>query len=490
MFLPRINLMKKSILFACIFFCGLSLTVHAADLIEVYNQAQNSDTIFQQAIAERLSTKEGVPITAAGLLPNIAIQGNASLTRTGVSGTDLSTFDNLGTLYPRNTTTRAYNIALTVSQAIFDFSKYSSVAGAVARSKAADATLNSALQNLMVRTATAYFNVLRDEDNVLYSEASKRAFEEQLSQIQEQYNVGLKTITDLYTAQASYDSAVARVIAAETELTNDRENLRVITGIYYPHLLTLSENFPLLTPQPADIEAWVRIAQLQNWAIRRAQYYVESGLHNIRQQFAGHLPTIYFQGQVNRSYSNNLNHYRNLIERNGPGTQTNRQAALTFNVPLFSGGAVTAQTNRATYDYQVAQQQLERTIRNTLNTTRQSYLGIISGKSQINADIQTIKSTISSLHGMEASYQVGTETLYNVLNQQQKVYEAQTQYAKDRYNFVINILLLKQAAGTLSFDDLRGINAWLIDRNASSVNKKTLLKRYRHKKIVKKKKVK
>ena len=136
----------------------------------------------------------------------------------------------------------------------------------------------------------------------------------------------------------------------------------------------------------------------------------------------------------------------------------------------MSGGGNIAQTKQAVYNYQNAQQQLDQTTRNTLNSTRQSYLGIVAGISQISADKEAIKSSISSLQGMEESYKVGTETLVDVLNQQQKVFQAQTQYAKDRYAFVNNVLALKQAAGTLSFDDLRAINAWLYEKDASDVN--------------------
>lgn len=440
---------------------------HAADLLEVYEQAQMSDPIFQQAIAQRMATKEGVPITLAALLPNIRGLIRPSVTRTGFSGTNLTpVISSSGEIiYPRNTTIRAYTMALTITQTIFDATRLLAFTQAVAISKGADATLNAALQNLMTRVATAYFNVLKDEDNLRYSEASKRAYAEQLAQMEQQYKVGLKTITDVYTAQASYDLAVATVIAAQSTLTNDRENLRVITGRYYPHLLTLSEDFPLITPQPADIEEWVNIAQAQNWSIKASQYSVEAALQNIKKQFAGHVPTINVQGTVDRFYTLNLNNYLVLLNRNGPGTQTDRQIALNVEIPIFSGGGVIAQTDRATYEYQVEQQRLEQTVRNTLNTARQSYLGILSGVSQINADKQAIKSNISSLEGMEASYRVGTETLYDVLNQQQKVFQAQTQYARDRYAFVNNIFALKQAAGTLSFDDLGAINQWLIERN-------------------------
>ncbi|SRR5579883_23590 len=456
---------KKILFFIAAFFSFQS--AKAADLLEVYQQALISDPTYQQAIAQRLATKEGVPISVASILPNIALSANPSVTRSGYAGSALQT-DVTGTnpLTPRNNTVRAYTLTLSVTQTVFDFGKFSGVAGATATSKSADATLNAALQDLMVRVANAYFAVLRDEDNLSYSEASKLAYGQQLDQIKQQFKVGLKTITDVYTAQASYDSAVASYIQAQTTLANDRENLRVITGTYYPHLSSLSENFPLITPQPVDVEKWVKTAQLQNWSIKSSQYSVDAARQAIHQQFAGHLPTVSVEGSLQREYSENINDYNNVITENGPGTQTNRTIMLNINVPIFEGGGVVAQTNQAVYNYQVAQQQLEQTMRNTVNTTRQSYLSILQGVSQVGADKQAIKSNISSLAGMEASYRVGTETLVDVLNQRQKLYQAQTQYATDRYAFVNNVLALKQAAGTLSFDDLRAINAWLIKDKA------------------------
>lgn len=450
---------KKIILFILSGICTLS--VHGADLLQVYAEAQLSDPIFQQAIAQRLSTKEGVPISVGSLLPNIIFKATPSVTRSGFSGTNILQIAG-GQLSPRNTTTRAYSMTLTITQTIFNYTQFSTVAAAYALSKGADATLNASLQNLMTRVATAYFNILKDEDNLQYSKATKLAYREQLDQAQQQYDVGLKTITDVYTARASYDSAVANFIAAQNTLDNDRENLRVITGRYYTHLSKLSEKFPLLTPKPVNIEAWVKVAERQNWSIKASQYNVENNLQLVKKQFAGHLPTLTLQGTLDRLYSDNVNGYNALLDRNGPATETDRQIALNLVVPIFSGGTISAQTHQANYNYQYAQQQLEQTIRNTINQTRQSYLGILAGISQIKADKQAIKSSVSSLNGMEASYRVGTETLVDVLNQQQKLYQAQTQYTTDRYNFVNNILALKKAAGTLSFDDLYALNAWLI----------------------------
>jgi len=452
--------MKKSILII-IFGFIYSLSAHAADLLDVYQQALCSDPIYQQAISQRLATKEGVPISLSALLPNIVVTANPAIVRSAYSGANVQVFHYL----PPNNTQRSYELALTATQTVFNYSQYFNLRASIATSKSADAILNSALQDLMVRTSSAYFAVLRDEENLQYNEASKIAFGQQLDQIRQQYKVGLRTITDVYTAQASYDTAVANYIAAQTTLSNDRENLRVITGVYYPHLAKLSGNFPLVSPQPADIDEWVHRTIHQNWSIKAAQFNVENAKQTYQQQLGGHFPTVSLEGQLDRIYTDNINGYNNLALRPGPSTEVDRRVMLNINFPVFQGGNVVAETNQAGYNYNIAQQQLEQTIRTSVNTARQSYLNLIAGICQISADKQAIKSTQSSLQGMQASYEVGTETLVDVLNQRQRVVQSQTQYATDRYNFVNTILSLKQAAGTLSFDDLRAINSWLIHNN-------------------------
>lgn len=436
------------------------LSASAANLLAVYQDALASDPIYQQAISQRLATKEGVPISLSALLPSLVMTLNPMIMRSGYSGANTAEIG----FTPRNNTLRYYELALTASQTVFNYSQFVAVAEQMAISKSADATLNAALQQLIIRVANAYFSILRDQDNVHYNEAAQSAYAAQLKQAKQLYRAGLKTLTDVYTAQASYDSATANLIAAQTTLMNDRENLRVMTGRDYTQLAYLSDDFPLTTPKPAHMEIWVERAQQQNWNIKAARYIAESAKQNIKQQYGGHLPTVTVQGQWDRQYFRNINGYVNLAQRNGPTTQADRQLMFNINVPILAGGAVIAETNQATYQYQTTQQQLEQTIRDTLNMTRQSYLNVVSGISQVNADKQAVKSSISSLHGLKATYAAGMGTLVDVLNQQQKVFQTQMQYATDRYAFIMNALTLKQASGTLSFDDLRVISSWLREK--------------------------
>ncbi len=460
----------KKILPLLISLCCFS-SAHATDLLEVYQQALRSDPIYQQAVSQRLATKEGVPISLSALLPNLSLSYDPMVTRSGFSGANVATENTV-----RNNTLRSYTLALTLTQTVFNYSQYVAVKSALATSSAADAILNSALQNLMIRVSGAYFAVLKDEDNLSYNEASMLAYKEQMDQAKQQYKVGLKTVTDVYTAQASYDSAVAAYIAAQTKLSNDRENLRVMTGRYYEHLAPLSEHFPLVSPVPEDVEEWVKTALQQNWSIKAQQYNVNSARELIRQQEGGHLPTVSVQGTMDKLYTQNINEYGQAInQRRGPSTQSDRSLMVDFTLPIFSGGAVIAQTNQATFNYEAQQQLLEQTQRTTVNTARQSYLNVIAGVSQVKADREAVKSNVSSLEGMEESYSVGAETLVNVLNQQQKLFLAQTQYATDRYAFVNSVLALKQAAGTLGFDDLRAINVWL--RDNEQVSKRHIIRK-------------
>jgi len=443
--------MKKRFLLAIV-----ALSIHlnanaATDLIQVFQQALVSDPTYNQAISQRFSTREGVPINIAGLLPSASVNLlEPTVTRTLSSG-PASGFI--------RSTQRGYDMTLSLSQAVFDFGKFAGVASAHALARGADATLSAATQSLMIRVANAYFTILKDQDNLIYIKSTRTAYAEQLDQVTQQYRVGLKTITDVYTARASYETSVANYIAAQAQLANDRENLRAITGILYPNLERLSDNFPLLTPKPADIDAWVTTAGKQNWSIKAAQYQALSFKDIIKQQFAGHLPTVYLQGSYGDNYFRASGN--DQFNANGSSQTHTSTASINFTIPLVEGGLVVAETEQAKYNYEISLQQLEFQLRSTLTQTRQSYLNVVAGISKVAADKQSIQSNISSLQGMREGYKVGTEILVNVLNQQQLLFAAQQQYATDRYAYINNLLTLKQAAGTLNVQDLEAINAWL-----------------------------
>lgn len=434
--------MIKRVLPGLLFTLLVSPLCYAEDLMQVYHQALLSDPVYHKAISDRLATREGFQISASALLPQLAGAYTQASTRVSNVGT-------VGT----------HGLSLSLKQTVFDFSKFSSLAISQSNAEASNAVLNAATQDLMIRVSNAYFAVLQNEENLNYANSNKRAYQNQYDQVNQQFKVGLKTITDVYTAKAAYDSASADTIAAKTNLENTKENLRAITGVYYTKLDSLSYRMPLVKPDPDSSESWVNKAIEQNWSIRSARLNSQSARENIRLQTAGHLPTVNVEAGVDKEYSNAANFQRTPST---PYFQTNRSIGVNVNIPIFSGGGVVAKTNQARYQYESAQASLDQTIRTVVNQTRQGYLGVVSSMSQIMADQQTIKSTESSLEGLIAAYKVGTATLVDVINQQSKVFQSQTSYAQDRYAYVNNVLALKQAAGTLSPADLQAINTWLV----------------------------
>lgn len=459
--------MRKCLFILSIFlivFCN-SVWAHSANLLEVFQQALLCDQAYQQAIFKRLSDKEGVPISLAALLPRLDSITQPYSSKSISSGTNA--------YFTGGQVIRGYTFNLTLRQTIFDFAKVANLTGQRAFSKQADANINAALQDLMIRVSRAYFAILQDEDNVRYNIANKESYAKQLEQVQEQYKVGLKTLTDVYTAKAAYESSKASYTTALNQLADDKENLRVITGVYYPNLAKLSERFPIIPPTPNNMESWVNIARCQNWEIMAARYAANVARQAIKQQFAGHLPTLEGQGNYQINYQRTITPPQNTdlpifipgLSFNGSSKLSTITGSVILNIPISQGGAVIANTRRAQFNYRVAMNQLELKVRTTVNNARQSFLGILSNISRMKSDKEAILSSKSSLEGLEAAYQVGTGTLVDVLNVQRLLFQNQTQYASDRYGYVNDLLNLKNAAGTLSCEDLRVINSWLYDES-------------------------
>lgn len=436
--------MKK--LFSMLFFLGLntvSVHAYAEDLMDVYHDALLNDPTFQTARANQLATHQDLPISLAGILPNLNLVGNSygqkqTAVFRGISPT-------------KNYNQRGYTLTLT--QPLFNFANWLSVVQANSTVKQANAVYASASLNLMLRVASAYFNVLQSEDNLRFIQALKASTARQLEQAKQRYDVGLEAITTVYNAQASYDSSVAQEISAKNTIQNNLEILRQITGRYYDCLAGLKGPTPLLKPDPMNADCWVSAGINHNYDLLAAKYAADAARANIKVNMAGHLPTLNAVGfvQQNDGFTPVVGGYK--IHINSAGVQVN--------VPIFTGGLVVAQTHQAEYNYQAATSGVESTYRNTVSQIRQNFNNVMSGISKIQADLQAVKSNAASLASTEESYRVGTRTIVDVLLAQQTLLQAQEAYAADQYSYLINSLTLKQYAGTLVENDLRVINDWL-----------------------------
>lgn len=444
--------MKKSLLL-CVLTLGLSSQLFAADLMDVYQQALENDPIFKNAYSAYMSRSEAIPQAQAALFPQLTVNGQA--------GRFVSDVSLVGVGVKNNYNSDVWQ--LTASQAIFNYLAWAKVKQAKASVKAAQATFNDAAQNLILRTAKAYLDVLFAKDTLNFAEAKKRANSRQYEQATQRFKVGLDAITSVYEAKAAYDQSIAQVISARNNQINQSENLRKLTNHVYENIAPLKNNkIPLIKPEPNDVNQWIDTGLKQNYKLFSAKFLLESAKENVKSISAGNWPVFSIQSNATQTHNDvtpDELHNAQLLFVPGKSTQAN--IALTMNFPVFQGGLVQSKTRQAQFDYQSSSEQMEQAYRDVVVNSRIAFNTIIDGISKVKADRQTIISQKNSLESTEAQFEAGTRTMVDVVNAQQRLFEAQEQLARDQYDLINAFLTLKYLAGSLNVNDLELVNSWL-----------------------------
>ncbi len=462
------NLMKKTYHFILpIFLASQICTVQAENLQQIYELALDSDPSLKSTKAERLSVYEAKPQAFSQFLPSITFgaetkDNDVNFTQPTLL-TDQLAAANQGDSNSSDTerhdfNTNSYQIQLT--QPIFNYGNHISWQQVDNILAQADANLVAAEQDLILRTAQAYFNVLISYNNLEFSKVEKTATQRHLEQTRKRYEVGLIAGTDVSEAKARYDNSVADEIASQNNLANSLESLREITGQYHTELSALGDNMPLLPPDPQDIEQWKETAIRQNPNIISAQNNVERARKEIKLQRANHFPTLDLVAA--REYEDkNLSSSESPLTGGGDRVQRNDSLALQFSLSLYSGGAIVSKTRQATHDYHKAQNDLETQQRTVVSQTRQAYNDVMASTSRVTALKQAVVSNKESFEATQAGFEVGTRTIVEVLNSQRDYHRSERDYKNERYNYILNTLRLKQAAGMLSAEDIVNLNQWL-----------------------------
>jgi len=448
--------MRLKLLTLALALAAVSLPSHGEDLLDAYRQALANDPTLAQADATRLATGEGVDQARALLLPQVSAGLSLSQT-TGGSGGRIQDPNNPGQFISTSAFghSRTRSLSANLSQTVFDFSKYANLKAAHASANAQDELYQAALQNLFVRVTTAYFTVLTDEDQLTYAKANEDAYKQQYDQSNQRYKVGLSAITDVYQAKSYYEAAKATTITAQNTLDNDREALSQITGKPTGNLKKLRDDLPMNLPEPSDPDAWVKQALVNNPNLLAQKQNVAAAEHNVTAARAGHLPTI----TANVSYGKDASWYENAaIHSNTPSSTT---IGLTLNVPIFSGGATQSRVRQSIYQRDAAQDSEEIERRQVKASTLNYYRSVLAGVSQVQSGKAAVESAQKALDATRAGFEVGTQTMVNVLLAIQTLTQAESTYSQSRHQLVLNRLLLKQSAGTASLGDMQAINALL-----------------------------
>jgi len=432
----------------------LAAPARAENILDIYRLALANDPEFLAARATFLAEKQKIPEARALLLPELFASANYQ------RNDSKTTIDRGGpNERVQDVQYNASGYALSLRQPLFNSAAWAGLKQAKASVRKAASEFASAKQSLLTRTAAAYFAVLRAKDNLDLAIAEKAAVKGQLDLTSARLEAGLSTITEVHEARAQYEFTEAEEIDARNRLDDAREALRTLTGRSVGQLKRLRPENPLLTPDPPDIEKWVENALQHNLALKAAEAAVDIAKEEIRIQRAGHWPTLDLVG--NSSLTDSTGSSFSIADPNADIRRENNSIGLELNIPLIQGGLVSALTKESKYRYTAAEYASEKQRRSTIRSTRSAYLGVISSAKRIVALKQSVIAGESALEAKQEGFQAGISTNKDVLDAQRNLYRAKRDYSDSRYSYLVNFLLLKEAAGILSEEDLARINDWL-----------------------------
>lgn len=423
---------------------SLSTNAFADTLADIYNQAKENDPTLLSAAAQRDAAFESVTSSRATLLPQINLTAGYNLTRGDTDLDSGSTIDN-----DKN----ALTAGISFSQELYQRSSWVALDVSEKSARQADASYAAAQQALILRVATAYFDVLRAQDNLEFVQAEKAAVGRQLEQTKQRFEVGLSAITDVHDAQAQYDAVLADEVLAQNSLVNSYEGLREITGQEHSKLDVLDTKRFSASKTSTAIDALVNEAQEKNLSLLSARIAQDVAKDKISLASSGHLPSLtldggYNYGDISDSYSSN-------------GTTNNFNVGVNLNVPLYTGGNISSQTKQAEFSYVAASQDLEAAYRSVVKDVRAFNNNISASIGALRAYEQTVVSAQSALEATEAGFDVGTRTIVDVLDSTRRLYDANKNLSNARYDYILSVLQLRQAVGTLSEQDILDVNAGL-----------------------------
>lgn len=408
--------------------------LQAASLFQVYEDALQQDAELAVERAQLSQARAQLSQANSNLLPQVNLTGTYSQTDQ----------DNL------NDKINNLNINLSASQPLFHAGAWYGKKAANAQFDAAEQRYRDSEQGLLLRVAEAYFSVLSAEDSLRSSLAEEEAIKRQLDQAQEQYDVGLISVTGVLEARAAYDSARAARIGAEGAMMISYENLEQITGQRYETLNLLNPQLPVTAPEPNDRQAWVDQALQASLALQQARAGVVASEEVMRAQRAGHFPVLSLFGEHSRNSNDDLAY------------ETQTVIGLRGTLEIYGGGRTSAQVRESSAAMEAAQSSEELARRQVLQQTRSLFTQVNTDVLTVQAHSLAIQSAESALQATRTGYEVGTRNIVDVLNAERTLWAARRDYDASRYNYVVNQLRLKRAAGVLTEDDLRELSRWLV----------------------------
>jgi outer membrane protein len=419
-----------------------------ADLMEIYRMAQAADATYAGARASWSAGQEKLPQGLSGLLPSASVSASTQVndreTRTRAAGAS-----------PTDSNFNSNSASVSVSQPLYRPQNMAVYQQAKAQVVQSDAVFAQATQDLVLRVAQAYLDVLLAQDTIAFAQAQLVAIGRQLEQAKRNFEVGTATITDAHEAQSRYDLTVSLEITARNDLEIRKRFLELIIGRPTPGLSPLGPRFKPDLPEPSHPAVWVSDAAQNNLQVQIGRASLEFATKEIERARAGHLPTV----DAFATYTDAGNQPA-TIGIAGVDTKTG-VVGLQLAVPIYQGGLISSRVREAIANEEKARQDLENARRTAELTAQQAFLGVASGVGQVRALEAALVSSQSSLDSTRLGQEVGVRTQVDVLNAQQQLSQTRRDLAQAKYNYIMSLLRLKAAAGTLTEQDVNAVNGWL-----------------------------
>jgi outer membrane protein len=436
-------------------------------LSDIYELALQNDPQLRAARAAYLAGSESKNISRAGLLPQISAVGEYSEAKLDGSSTTVLGGGPGGTFGRDGDTdidSHGYTISLT--QPLFDLPAWFTFQQGKELSYQAKLQFSADQQSLILRSADTYFNVLKARENLETALAEEKALKRQMEQTRERFEVGLLPITDVHEAQAAFDETTVRTLEISGALDIAFERLTVLTGQAHDQLSGLMPDFPVVQPEPLDREAWVQFSLKNNFLLQIAKHEQDAADNNAKSKKYEHMPTV--TGAFSYYDENSDTHFKGTdlsddkffsspseIDRDG------HTVSVRLNVPIFTGGLVSAERRRAYQQFIQAEERHIGAERETVQNARSLHLLVLTNTARVKARTQAVISAESALEATQAGYEVGTRNIVDVLVVQRNLYQARRDYANSRYDYIASLLKLKEVAGQLNPEDIYQLNAWL-----------------------------
>ena len=416
-------------------------------LFDAYQKAQHYDATLRAARADNTAQQQEIDMAIAPFLPQARIsayKGRAITDREAASGSSAS----------QHFVYDSQNYSFSVRQSIFNKANFAGYSQAKAVAARSDAVLEKERLSLMSRVTGNYLELLLNADNVHYSEAQKTSVASQLEQAKRRYKAGVGTVTEISEAEANLEAVIARMLEWSNGLEYAKRELENLTGTYLENYLTLDPaKLPLSKPDPARVEDWIAIADSKNPDILAAQNDLEAARQQVSKNSSGHFPTLDLVASRAHTESDTNNTIGSQFDTDSIGFQ--------LNVPIYSGGYVSATVRQAVARQEVAQEKLSEKQRAVAVNVRKYFNDVENGIAGIQSLEASVKSYETALIGTQKGFSAGMRTNVDVLGAQEKLYSSKRELAKERYTLIFNRIQLKQLAGLLTDNDIQESSSWL-----------------------------